>query len=373
MGYSVDEYLNMLRLSKRSDQTIEGYRKVLLSYAKFLNVPLDEIHHHLSVSNLLKYAGSRKGRSDAGTKTNLSILHRYFALNGVVFDELQFNAVKHKTVTEQNDKPLELAALQKMMDLTDTHGKAMLSTLVSTGMRAGEFCKIRLSDVKDDTITIRNEVAKGKRGGNVYLTSEAREYLDAWLAERDAYLAAATKRLRPLIKSGGAKPRPVKDDRLFGITYSSLQKWFSRLYAKVDGEKGKYGDKCTVHSCRKYFRTVAGSAGGMSIDLVEGLMRHTGYLNGVYVRMTEKERREQFHAAESKLYLTRADHRIQTSELDKLRQKNASLQKQVDELMALTGKVALADGELEAIIAAAVKEQLAQFDLRRAKGSARSA
>jgi hypothetical protein len=72
--------------------TIEEHSKVLQSYAKFLNVPLDEVHHHLSVPILLKYAGSRKGKSEAGTKTNLSILHRYFAM--------------------------ELSTLEKMMDLT---------------------------------------------------------------------------------------------------------------------------------------------------------------------------------------------------------------------------------------------------------------
>jgi hypothetical protein len=84
--YSFQVYHTVLQAAKRSNKTIEGHCKVLQSYAKFLNVPLGEVHHYLSVPNLLKYAGSRKGKSEAGTKTSLSILHRYFTINGVVFD-----------------------------------------------------------------------------------------------------------------------------------------------------------------------------------------------------------------------------------------------------------------------------------------------
>ena len=135
--YSVESYLAMLRLAKRSPQTIANYRKVLNAYARFLNVPLDEVHRHLSIANLLKYADSRKQFSDYGTKNVLSILHRYFTVNGIKFDEMEYNAVRPKIEREHNDKPLTLDTLQKMMDLTDAHGRALLSFLVSTGCRPG--------------------------------------------------------------------------------------------------------------------------------------------------------------------------------------------------------------------------------------------
>jgi|GEM_PF-2048850 integrase len=326
--YSVQDYLTILKAAKRSDQTIKGYYKVFQSYAKFLGVPLDEIHYHLSVSNLLKYAGSRNGMSDAGTKTNLSVLHRYFHLNGVVFDELQYNAVKHKTVKEQNDKPLELATIQKMMDLTDPHGRALLSFLISTGCRAGETCKITLSDVNGDTVTIRNEIAKGGHGGKVYLTAEAREYLDLWLADRDDYIRISDARIKGLKKTGGTRPK--KDERLFATSYTGMHKIFSRLFNKVDGEQGKYHSACTIHSCRKYFRTHAAKT--MHPDLVTGLMRQTGYLDSTYVRMTEDEKRAQFHAGEAALYITRADHRIQGSKLDSLTRENKELRDRLQEV-----------------------------------------
>jgi integrase len=351
--YPVEEYLTMLRLAKRSDKTIEGYRKVLKSFADFLGVPLTEIHRHLLVSNLLKYADGIKivqprkdskkqdkeprNRSDAGTKTNLSILRRYFTMNGVKFDELQYNAMKPKVNKEHNDKPLELGTIQKMMDLTDVHGRAIISFLISTGCRADETCNILLSDVSGDVVTIRNEIAKGGHGGKVYLTIEAREFMDIWLREREDYIRIADARMKPLVKKCHAKQRPVKDQRLFAISYTSLNKKWARLYDSVDGSTGKYHRENTIHSCRKFFRTAA-AQGGMHPDLVTGLMRQTGYLDSTYVRMTEDEKYRQFKAKEAVLYITRADHRIQTSklsalerELETLRQENASYQAQLNQ------------------------------------------
>ena len=79
-----------------------------------------------------------------------------------------------------------------------------------------------------------------------------------------------------------------------------------------------------VHACRKYFRTQA-ALGGMHPDLVTGIMRQTGYLDSTYVRMTEEERQKQFHEHETALYITRADHRIQTGKLSELERRNAEL------------------------------------------------
>jgi integrase len=319
--YPVEDYLAMLRLAKRSEVTITGYRKHLKAFAEFLDVPVGDLHTHLSVANLLKYAATLTKRSDEGRKTTLSVLHRYFSLNGVEFDQLQYNAMKPKVTKEHNDKPLELETLQKMMDLTDTHGRAFLSFLISTGCRADEACNVLLSDIHGDCINIRNEIAKNGHGGRVYLTAEAREYLDLWLRERDKYINLADRRSVGLEKIGAIRPK--HDKRLFGMSYASAHKMFSRLYDAVDGSRGKYHRECTIHSCRKYFRTHAAQA--MHPDLVTGIMRQTGYLDSTYVRMTDEDRRKQFHKDEAVLYITRADHRIQVSALAALKKENQEL------------------------------------------------
>lgn len=340
---SVEEYLRMLSLAGRSEVTIKNYRAALKSYADFLQVPLDNVHNNLTVDNLLAYAASRSNKSQNGRKTTLSILHRYFSLNGVEFDELEANVMKLKVDEEPEGKPIELETLQKMMDLGNPHSRAILAFLASTGCRAGETSKLLLSDVKGDVVNVRNEIAKRRKGGKVFLTAEAREYLDIWLKNRDAYMLQADKMTAKLLsaktgqekvprKDTGTKiSRPKNDQRLFACSYGTMQKIFSRLYNAVDGEnKTQRKDNprtyasCTLHSLRAYFRTNA-VKGGMSIDLVEGLLRHTGYLNAQYVKMTHEDRMQQFKAGEHSLYITRADHRIQKGELADLKRENKEL------------------------------------------------
>jgi len=330
--YTVEEYCNTLELAGRSPKTIDNYRKVIKSYADFLGVRLDQVHDHLSVGELLKYAASRREKSARGTKLNLSILQRYFKLNGIQFDDLQAAAMKPKRIITNDDKPLTLETLQRMMDLADVHSKAILSFLISTGCRAGETCNILVSDVDGDVVTVRDEIAKGGHGGKAYLTREAREYLDLWLKERDNYIRIADARQMGLVDSGLAKKRPENDNRLFCVSYGSLHHIFDRLYTKVDGEQKNGRARCTLHSCRKYFRTNAVKT--IPLDYVETIMRHKGYLTDSYVRIDEKDLLEKFREGEAALYITRADHRVQAEKLSALELQNKELMERLNAIEA---------------------------------------
>jgi integrase len=321
--YPVTKYLSYLELSGRSDATIASYRKTLKGFADYLNVPLDDLHSRMDVDSLIAYAKSCSDRSPNGNKTRLSILSRYMRMNGVVFDEMERQAARPRVTKEYCDKPLTVDLLRKMMDLTDAHGRAIITFLVSTGCRPGEAAQVLLSDVKSDVVTIRNEIAKGGRGGKVYLTAEAREYLDLWLRERDRHLQRNQRRTRGI--QPGSKG-PAIDKRLFGIKYSSLLGLFSRLYRKVDGERGKYGrNRCSPHSCRRYFRTVA--AKELGVDITDKIMRHTGaYLSGSYVRLNDEEIREAFHRGEHALYVTREHQHPDRNEIEILKQERSELE-----------------------------------------------
>jgi hypothetical protein len=81
----------------------------------------------------------------------------------------------------------------------------------------------------------------------------------------------------------------------------------------------------------------------MSLDLVEKLMAHQGYLTQSYVRIPDEEARKQFHAGESALYITRRDQRSTSTEIDILRSERDELLKmkpQMEELLALGPMIA---------------------------------
>lgn len=49
--YPVRDYLEMLKAADRADNTIILYGATFRSYAKFMEVPVDEIHDHLAPEN----------------------------------------------------------------------------------------------------------------------------------------------------------------------------------------------------------------------------------------------------------------------------------------------------------------------------------
>lgn len=384
---SVDQYLELLKAAGRSAITLRNYRQVLKQYAAFLDVPLEQLHTRLDPDDLVKYAAAISDKREAGRKTTLITIHRYMAINGVEFDELEKNVMMIKVKQDRDDKPLTLDILQKMMDQGTPHSRAILSFLISTGCRAGETSKILLSDVgriengvfvpdiRGNVVNIRNEIAKRGNGGIVFLTSEAREYMTTWLKDRDRFIADADRRVAKLYSLPGGErhsheprkekgklvQRPENDQRLFAVSYSSLDKEFGRLYMAVDGERkssGK-GKKVTAHACRAFFRTYAAKT--MGIDMAEGIMRHTGYLNSAYWRLPLEEKYRQFKEGEHALYITRADHRVQAGKLSDLERQNAELKARLDEIeriKKLSTEIEEKDPELfKAMLAAA--QQLA--------------
>jgi integrase len=352
---TVDKYIQFLALQKKSPITIRDYRYILQMYAKWLKVDVADLHRNLTAENLMEYAEKLDGDKIApvSRKKYLMVIAKFMKMNGIEFDDEEQGAIKAFQPEERNDKPATKEILMKMMDMGDPHTRSIISFLCSTGCRAGESSQVLLSDVgriehgtfvpdiNGSVVRIRNEIAKRRKGGLVFLTSEAREYLSIWLQNRDAYIKLANIKSQNLRKGDtgrvkGAKHlgakirRPEQDDRLFACSYYSLAHLFGKLYHLVDGAKNKYDKNLvTPHGCRAYFRTHA--IKGMSIDLAEGILRHSGYLNQAYVRMTPEDRYQQFKEGEAALFVTRVDHRIQTGELSQLKQENQELKAQMED------------------------------------------
>ena len=129
-----------------------------------------------------------------------------------------------------------------MQRSTGKRDKAILLTLLDSGLRAGELCALRIADV--DMKTGRGQIrsgeagrAKGGKGRVVYLGKSARRFLWRYLAEREEgedpyaplfigkfHRAFNRDALRQLINSLGAKAgvkkcHPHRFRHTFAITY----------------------------------------------------------------------------------------------------------------------------------------------------------
>lgn len=320
-----------MEAADRAPGTIRSYRLIFESFARFIGVSVDEVHDHLLPENLIKYAGSLKGYAGQTIRQRLAILRAYFTENGVQFKRMEMKVLTARRHTEPDDKPVSLEHLQKMMDITDERGRAFISVMVSTGMRAGEAAQLKVSDWDGkDAITIPGKIAKNGHGGRVYLTDEAQEHLNIWMKNRDAFIRRSAIHSAVFAKHEICPVQEGNEDRLFASGYTGLNMMFKRLYQKIDGEKGTYRGKITPHSMRKYFRTHLVKT--CDLDVVEHLMRHTGYLSGSYVRLTDEDIRKQFHEGEHVLYITRVDHRIQGNKLDAQDRELKSLREELQKM-----------------------------------------
>ena len=373
----VKEYLEKLRMAKKSPVTIKGYGKVFKSLAAFLGVPCEDLHNHLSSDALAKYAYSQveeRKLLSSSVQQNIRVLSRYFKFNGIEIDTLDLEIIKNPGIQNDDEdepegKPLTREILARMMDQGNVHSRSIISFLVSTGCRAGEASKLLLSsigklengkfipDISGTVIKIPDSIAKGKvkngkktGGGITFLNQEAREYLDAWLAERDEYVKWADE----MVKKLPERSRPVDDQRIFCVSYGALYQIFHGLYRKADPSDNKRSQTqfhITPHATRAFFRTHAVKT--MSLDAVEKIMRHKGYLTENYVKIDDLE--NQYRDGEAELYITRADHRIQGSKLDKLDRENKELRERLqrienrDKAITTLDTIQLSDSDRDAI------------------------
>ena len=167
---NVQTYLMLLEKANRSARTIRGYRNIFLCYARFLDVPLEDLHLHLTIDNLMRYLDSdyvKKLRPNT-RQLMLKVLSRYMQLNGVEFDEMELNIVKTRRSNIRYDKALEYDTLRKMIDLADTLMKAYITFLVSTGCRAGEAAQVLISDVHGTVVTIGRKSPRTGMGARYF-------------------------------------------------------------------------------------------------------------------------------------------------------------------------------------------------------------
>jgi len=172
--------------------------------------------------------------------------------------------------------------LKAIMNLASTKMRAIITFLISSGVRIGELLQLQLDDIKDKNTPMRiyipSIITKTKQPRDIFISLEAQECLESWLDIREHWLE---HRNMTLIKNRN----PNEDKVIFPVSYTSTHKSFINLLEKTgkaqqDRVTNRY--VYSIHSLRKYFSTHMRKA--MDWELVEMLLGHSQGVKGRYYK-----------------------------------------------------------------------------------------
>jgi integrase len=304
--------------------------------------------------------------NSTGSYTNTSIKQRVVTVRNLLefYDiEISPRKFRYKVRLPQSEiddkKPLTRELIIKILEnCTNYRLKLFLLWLAATGMRAGETCAIRLSDIDFDNhiIRIKAKYTKTKRGRWIYMTSELRQYLLTYLEwkyrtrekrfTRDKETKHLSRLPRPLVYT------PTRDDNdlIFGLEfgigdtqnvrmlYCHLTRQFDQLLDRL-GIKYETSDKkrreITLHSFRRYVKSVVADCSNS--DYSEWVIGHKG---SPYYKRSDKEKYEVFKKVEP--YLTFLDQtgleikqKDTESRLEVMERENRELRDNMNKIMEM--------------------------------------
>jgi len=207
---------------------------------------------------------------------------RYIVEEGIVAQEVIGRKIRLQ-LPEQLPRAIDPDDLRKFLSVIDhARDRAMIMTLLRTGMRIGELLNTRVIDIhlKERRIEIY-EGEKNRTGQVVYLSEDALNALGAWCEARDPrneYLFYAQGKRGRMCYSTG-RHRVVQYLEKAGITHKGY----------------------TVHTLRHTFATELLNA-GMRLECLQVLMEHHCIEETRrYARLTDKTREEEYFRAMSRI------------------------------------------------------------------------
>lgn len=203
----LDSFIIEMRNTKNlSNKSIKAYYSDILNFIKFINEQNDKL---INSKNLIKYIDSLrtiKKLKDSSIKRKIislkiftQYLYDYSIIDTYPFHRLKFKYKKEhtlpKTLTIEEVKKL-LYCITSSFSLTSSNFKifegtrdlAIIDLLISTGIRIGEVCSIKLDDINiiDKTLIIHG---KGRKERLLYLSSSATiNNIKKWLDIRSNHL-----------------------------------------------------------------------------------------------------------------------------------------------------------------------------------------
>jgi len=261
--------------------------------------------------DLRKYAAAMQEIPPKTAAIRLTGIKEYLLVNGIELSERETRLIRSRMPrggTQTTERDLTPQVLQTLLTHADVKGRALILTLLSSGMRIGEAVQLRISDVdleKDPAVVhIRGEITKTRRARTTFISQEAVAAVREWQKVRAAYLESASSRNKGLVAQGIGSVKTREDPRLFPFASHVAQSMWRTILrnadlAFLDEATGRHQHH--IHQLRKYFRTQM--AISCPVDVVEAMLGHEGYLTSAYRRHTVDQLAEAYKKAEPMITL----------------------------------------------------------------------
>ena len=206
-------------------------------------------------NHLIKEEYSPKAIHNYISSVKMFLEHHRIDLDKMFWKKLRQRGIEKTNDSVCNFKIPKPEDLKKILTHASTKSRAMFLLQSSSGMRIGEICNLKISDIDLDYefphITLRDTKTRSK--GRTRCSIEAKEAIKEWLKVRKEYLETQKNRTRK------EDWKNDYENRLFPGTTKNARKMWNRLleksgYAKKDNT-GKYPrNLMSTHTNRKMFR-----------------------------------------------------------------------------------------------------------------------
>jgi integrase/recombinase XerD len=278
----VEEYLRgQLRRNCRPN-TIGSSASAILLFLEYLRTKGGDSLSAISREHIGGFVEAQQDRGLAARTVHVRLRRVYSFLRFLLDQELiGADLLKHKLKIKLPDslpRAMDAEDVQQMLSvLKKPRDKALILTLLRTGMRIGELLQTKVVNLNLGEKSIRIfEAQKNRVGRVVYLSADATRALKRWLklrkSESDFVFYG---------RGGGA------------LCYESARAIFKKYLEKADLNHKDY----TLHSLRHTYATELLNA-GMPLQCLQELLGHKSIeMTRRYARLSDNTRRQAYYKA----------------------------------------------------------------------------
>jgi integrase len=311
-----------------------------------------------AVASVIKYLQMNKNRVErkeitaATLRNSVKVIKLFCEMNDILLPWKRITRGLPKARRYADDRAPTLEEVQKIVEYPDRRIKAIVSTMVSSGIRLGTWDYLKwkhITPIKRDDKIVAAKIIVYQGDPEQYfsfITPEAFFELEKWISYRKSCGEDITseswlmRNIWDRNKGSKRKPGVITDPKkLQSLGVKRIMEtalWSQGLRRKLDPGKRRHEFQAD-HGLRKFFKTRCELAGMMPIN-IEILMGHSVGISDSYYRATETELLEDYLKAidlltinEENRLKSKLDQKIQIerSQIESLKQDFEKLKNEV--------------------------------------------